>query len=91
MSRPGFLDVSGVQPMSGKFVPGEGTLTDGILIRDYSGRVVDTLLIMGDGHFRSPFGRVHRDDVGEYVIRVSGHPVRGKLDEQPLAPQARKA
>lgn len=91
MSRPGFLDVSAVQAAAGKFVPGEGTLTDGILIRDYSGCVVDTLLIMGDGHFRSSFGRVHREDVGEYVIRVSGHPVRWSLNEQPLAPEARKA
>jgi len=79
MNRPGFLDVSSIGPASSRFVPGESTLTDGILIRDFSGKIVDTLLITNDGHFRSFMGRVHREDVGEYVIRVAGHPVRGQL------------
>ena len=90
MSRPGFLDVSKVSAANFPTQRDAG-YADGVLIRDYSGKVVDSLLITPDGHFRSSLGKVHRDDAGEYVIRTSGHPSRGLLDEQPLAPQARKA
>jgi len=78
MSRPGFLDVSQVTARTG-WLPGEESVTDGILVRDFAGRVVESLLIMPDGHFRSQFGRVHREDVGEYIIRSAGHPAAGCL------------
>ncbi len=90
MIRPGFLDVSAIGP-SHFPTQSDAGMCDGVLIRDYSGKIIEGLLITPDGHFRSSMGKVHREDVGEFVIRCSGHPSRGHLDEQPLAPQARKA
>lgn len=81
MSRPGFLDVSKVHPRHQ--MPEDKTyITDGILVRDFAGRIVESLLITPDGHFQSSLGKVHRDDVGQFVIRVAGHPYRGQLGDK---------
>ena len=44
-----------------------------VTIRDDFGRIIESLMTTGDGHFHTPYGKVHRKDFGEYVLRRMGH------------------
>ena len=49
-------------------------IQESVVIRDQSGRYIESLFVTTDGNFQGALGRVRREDVGEYAIRRMGHP-----------------
>lgn len=79
MNKKTFVEVAEVVPA---VVPTEGfgiSYGESIAIRDAGGVLVDTLHPLSDGNFQGRHGIVRREDVGEYVIRLTGHPATSKL------------
>jgi len=42
-------------------------------IRDDVGRMIGTVMANVDGTFQTSHGRVKKEDLGEYVLRILGH------------------
>jgi hypothetical protein len=49
-----------------------------ITVRDFYGRLVDTIRVRADGAFMTSRGTLEPKDLGLYVLQVSGHPARGR-------------
>lgn len=56
-----------------------GVQGETITIRDFYGRVIDTVGITAKGDFQTPgYGVIPREDLGEYILKISGHPAASR-------------
>lgn len=74
MSKRGkeFIDVSSMGVITTN-VTAPGQTGDGVLVRDQYGTIKDCLAVLPDGHFRGRYGKVHKDDLGTYILKAVGH------------------
>lgn len=79
MSNNNFIDVKKIRSISSAV--GDGA-TENFLIKDLFGELIEGVALLPDGHFQGRYGKIRREDLGEYVIRVIGHPVSAKLDSE---------
>ncbi len=63
--------------MSDKDIPGEV-----ITIQDFAGKIAGTVRIRADGMFMTQNGTIGVDDLGRYILQISGHPARGNFPKQ---------
>lgn len=79
MSNNKFVDVKSIRPLPAAL--GDGA-NENFLIRDFFGELLEGITVLPDGTFQGRFGKIRREDLGEYVIRVIGHPIVAKLDSE---------
>ena len=53
-----------------------------VSVRDFAGRLVETIRIMSDGKFCTMRGIIPASELGRYILNVSGHPARAHSAEQ---------
>jgi hypothetical protein len=66
-----FVDVSQVHATN-MGIPWQSYMRETITVRTHSGRVIDVLHVTPDGHYHGTYGKVRREDVGEFMLRLMG-------------------
>lgn len=66
-----FIDVKGVH-CANMGTHWRTDMRETLTIRDHNQTVVDVLYVSPDGHFYGNYGKIKREDVGEYVLRLIG-------------------
>jgi hypothetical protein len=70
-TRPEFIDVKNIQSvLTG--APWCTAMQETVTIRSCSGTVIDVISVSIDGNFLSRYGKIRREDLGEYILRLMG-------------------
>lgn len=65
--------------------PRYGDLGETIEVRDFNGAVVESIRITADGQYQtSKQGLIPASRLGLYIVQVTGHPARARVEAQPL-------
>lgn len=50
------------------------TVGEGLVVRDFTGQIVDTIAVTASGAFHTSHGIVDRDNLGMYILQLVNHP-----------------
>lgn len=53
---------------------GYDTVGEGLVVRDFTGQIVDTIAVTASGAFHTSHGIVDRDNLGMYILQLVNHP-----------------
>lgn len=53
---------------------GRDTVGEGLVVRNFTGQIVDTIAVTASGAFHTSHGMVDRDNLGMYILQLVNHP-----------------
>jgi hypothetical protein len=64
--------------VNGPSEPDPESLGETVVVRDFSGRLVDCFGLVHDGNFQTSVGIVEAGELGSHILRITGHPAAKK-------------